>query len=215
MYALVRKAKLAAPGAAEEAARRVREGVVPILRDQPGFRLHLGFLSEACEAVGSLFDDRTAAQAALGRLRAWAAAAMADLMGGEPEVRGGEVVHRRAPASRLGVGEGEALFVTVREYEGVGASEAAMPLLGEHVVPMMEGQPGFRGFWAFCDERDPGHAVSVSLWANRGAAFAAHRRVAEAMEALRDVFPAPPKVTAGAARLVAAAAPTTAAERPG
>ena len=33
--------------------------------------------------------------------------------------------------------------------------------------------------------------------------------------ALRDVFPAPPKVTAGAARLVAAAAPTTAAERPG
>ena len=217
MYALVRKTKLAATGAAEEAARRVREGAVPILRDQPGFRLHLGFLSEASEAVGvSLFDDRTAAQAALGRLRAWAAAAMADLTSGEPEVRGGEVLHRRAPASRLGAGEGEALFVTVREYEGVGASEAAMPLLGERVLPMMEGQPGFRGFWAFCDERDPGHAVSVSLWANRGAAFAAHRRVAEAMEALRDVFPAPPKVTAGAARLVAAAAaPTTAAERPG
>ena len=80
MYALVRKTKLAATGAADEAARRVREGAVPILRDQPGFRLHLGFLSEASEAVGvSLFDDRTAAQAALGRLRAWAAAAMADL----------------------------------------------------------------------------------------------------------------------------------------
>ena len=183
MYALVRKTKLTATGAAEEAARRVRESAVPILRDEPGFRLHLGFVSEACEAVGvSLFDDRTAAQAALGRLLAWAAAAMADLTVGEPEVcGGGEVLHRRAPASRLAAGEGEALFVTVREYEGVGASEAAMPLLGEHVLPMMEGQPGFRGFWAFCDERDPGHAVSVSLWANRGAAFAAHRRVAEAM----------------------------------
>ena len=88
MYALVRKTKLAATGAAEEeAARRVREGAVPILRDQPGFRLHLGFLSEASEAVGvSLFDDRTAAQAALGRLLAWAAAAMANLMESEPEV---------------------------------------------------------------------------------------------------------------------------------
>jgi hypothetical protein len=62
--------------------------------------------------------------------------------------------------------------------------------------------------------RDPGHAASVSLWANRGAAFAADRHVAEAMEALRDVFPAPPKVTAGAARVVAAAAaPTTEAGR--
>ena len=102
MYALVRKTKLAATGAADEAARRVREGAVPILRDQPGFRLHLGFVSEASEAVGvSLFEDRTAAQAALGRLRAWAAAAMTDLTRGEPEVRGGEVVHRRAPASRL------------------------------------------------------------------------------------------------------------------
>ena len=65
MYALLRRSKLAMSGIAEEAARRVREGAVPILRAQPGFRLHLGFLSEACEAVGvSLFDDRASARAA-------------------------------------------------------------------------------------------------------------------------------------------------------
>jgi len=217
VYALVRKAKLARPGAAEEAARRVREGALPLLRDQPGFLLHLGFVSEACEAVGvTLFHDGVAARAALGRLRAWAAAGLGDLTAGEPEVRGGEVLHRRAPAPGLGAGAEEALFATVREYEGVGPSEEAVPLLGERILPVMERQPGFRGFLAFRDERDPGRAVSVSLWATRGAAFAAHQRVAEVVEALRDVFPAPPRITAGAARVVAAAASSsaTAAARP-
>ena len=217
MYALLRKAKLARPDAAEEAARRVREGAVALLRDQPGFRLHLGFVSEACEAVGvSLFDDRGAAQAALGRLRAWAAAHMADLTAGDPEVRGGAVLHQRAAAPGLGgAGAEEALFVTVREYDSVGPSGEAIPLLAERILPVMEGQPGFRGFLAFRDEGDPGRAVSVSLWSGRGAAMAAHQRVAEVMEALRDVFPAPPRITAGAARVVAAAAPSpsTAAER--
>jgi hypothetical protein len=80
VYALLRKAMLAVPGIAEEAAQRVREGAVPILRAQPGFRLHVGFVSEAGEAVGaSLFDDRVAARSALERVLAWAAASMADL----------------------------------------------------------------------------------------------------------------------------------------
>ena len=168
MYALLRRSKLAMPGAAEEAARRVREGAVPILRAQPGFRLHLGFLSEACEAVGvSLFDDRASAQTALEQVRAWAAANMADLTPGEPEVRGGEVSHHHTPARGRGgsggAGAEPALFVVVREYGGVGPSEEALPLLREHVFPALERQPGFRGVWTFRDEAEPEHAVSVSL----------------------------------------------------
>ena len=126
MYALLRKTRLVRPETAEEVARRVREDAVPLLRAQPGFRLHLGFLSEAGEAVGvSLLEDRAAAQAALGRLRAWAAVGLADLAMGEPEVRGGVVLHLGSLASAFG-GEGETLFVTVRQYDGVGASEAAV-----------------------------------------------------------------------------------------
>jgi quinol monooxygenase YgiN len=213
MYALVRKAKLAEPGIAEEATRRVREGAVPILLSQPGFLIHLGFVSEGGEAVGaSLFDDREAALAALGRLRAWAAASMADLTPGEPEVLHGEVRHHEAPAPGLGA-HAEALFVTVREYGGVGPDEEeAIPLLSERFLPAMRSQPGFRGFWAFRDERDPTRAVAVSLWANRGAAMAAHHAVVEITAALRGVFPAPPRITAGAAR-VAAAPQAAAAER--
>jgi hypothetical protein len=33
---------------------------------------------------------------------------------------------------------------------------------------VIERQPGFRGFWAFRDERDPAHAVSASVWNGRG-----------------------------------------------
>ncbi len=93
MYALFRKAKLTEPGAAEEAARRIREGVLPFLRARPGFRLHLGFVGEACEAVGvTLFDDRATALETCERVRAWAVENMRDLTTGEPEVRSGTVL---------------------------------------------------------------------------------------------------------------------------
>ncbi len=106
-------------------------------------------------------------------------------------------------AQALAGGEA-ALFVTVRQYDGVTAAEGAVPLLVERTLSSIERQPGFRGFWAFRDERDPAHAVSVSVWNGRGAALAAHQRALEAMEGLRDLFPAPPKITAGAARIIAA-----------
>ena len=204
MYALLRKNKLVKPGGADEAAKRARDGIVPILKGRPGFRLHLGFVSEASEAVGvTFFDDREPALDAHERVRAWAAENMRDLTPGEPEVRSGAVLLQRGTVQALAGGEA-ALFVTVRQYDGVKAAEGAVPLLVERTLPAIERQPGFRGFWAFRDERDPAHAVSVSLWNGRGAAFAAHQRALEAMEGLRDLFPAPPRVTAGAARLVAA-----------
>ncbi len=205
MYALLRKNKLVEPGGAEEAARRVRHGLVPILKGRPGFRLHLGFVSETSETVGvTFFDDREPALDAHERVRAWAAEHMRDLTPDEPEVRSGAVLlHRGGSAQALAGGEA-ALFVTVRQYDSVGAAAEAVSLLTERTLPAIERQPGFRGFWAFRDERDPAHAVSVSLWNGRGVAFAAHQRALEAMAGLRDLFPAPPRVTAGAARLVAA-----------
>jgi quinol monooxygenase YgiN len=204
MYALLRKTKLIKPDAADGAARRVRDGIVPILRARPGFRLHLGFVSETCETVGvSFYDDRGPAWDAYERVRAWVAENMHDLTPDEPEVRLGAVLLHRGTVQALAGGE-IALFVTIRQYEGTGVSEETAALLTEHTLPIIERQPGFRGFWAFRDERDPAHTVSVSVWNGRGAALAAHQRVLDIMERLRDVFPTAPKITAGAARLIAA-----------
>ena len=116
MYALLRKNKLAKPGGADEAARRAHDGIVPILKGRPGFRLHLGFVSEASEAVGAtFFDDRGPALDAHERVRAWAAEHMRDLTPGEPEVRSGAVLLRRGGAAQALAGAEAALFVTVRQ----------------------------------------------------------------------------------------------------
>jgi quinol monooxygenase YgiN len=207
VYALLRKAKLVEPDAAEQAERRVRAGMVPMLRAARGFRLHLGFISEAAEAVGvTLCCDRNAAMETYEQVRTWVAENMRDLTLGEGEVRFGDVSLYRGGPQGLGGGNA-ALFVTIRQYEGVGASEEAVPLLSEHTLPVIERHPGFRAYYAFRDERDPHHAVSVSLWRDRGAALAAHQRVLEAMAALRDVFPTRPTITAGAARVIIGSCP--------
>jgi quinol monooxygenase YgiN len=91
-----------------------------------------------------------------------------------------------------------------------GPDEEAIPLIRVHTYPIMQRQPGFRGFYAFRDEAEPEHGVSISLWSSRGAAIAAHQRVLEAMAILSEVTPAPPKVTAGAARVVAVVPPVKA-----
>jgi hypothetical protein len=149
VYALLRKAKLAEPGAAEEVARRIGEGVVSALLGRPGFRFHLGFVSEVSEAVGvTVFDDRATALEAFEWLRAWAARNLRDLTVGEPEVHSGEVVLRRG-AAQWGSDLEAMLFVTIRQYEGVGPSEEALPLLAEHTLPVIEGHPGFLSFYAF------------------------------------------------------------------
>lgn len=206
MYALLRKARLVEPGAAREAERRVRAGMVPMLRAARGFRLHLGFISEGGETVGiTLWDDRGAAMEICDRIRAWVAEAMRDLTAGETELRFGEVSLRQGAVPGGGIGGDAALFVTIRQYDGVGPSEEAVPLLSEHTLPVIAHHPGFRAFYAFRDERDPHHAVSVSLWRDRGSALAAHQRVLEAMEALRAMFPTRPTITVGAARIVAGA----------
>jgi hypothetical protein len=99
VYALLRKSKLPEPGGADEAARRARDGIVPVLKGRPGFRLHLGFVSERSETVGvTLYDGREPALEALERARAWAAEHMRDLAPGEPEVRSGTVLLRRGGA---------------------------------------------------------------------------------------------------------------------
>jgi hypothetical protein len=204
VFALLRKTKLIEPGAAEEAARRIRDGLVPILKERPGFRLHLGFVSEACETVGlTLYDDRDPALDAYQCVRGWVTVNMRDLTPDEPEVRLGAVLLDRGIVRPVFGGEA-ALFVTMRQYVCLWAAEEAIPLLTERILPLIGRQPGFQAFWAFRDEYDAAHVISVSVWSGRGSAFAAHERVLEITEPLCSMFSTSPKVTAGAARLLVA-----------
>lgn len=91
MFVVIRRYSTAARP--EEVARRVGEGLVPILKDLPGYRAYYVFVGEDGRPVSaSLTRDRAAAQAANDRVRAWVAAHMADLLPDPPEIMMGEML---------------------------------------------------------------------------------------------------------------------------
>lgn len=91
MFVVIRT--YAAGGRPEEIARRVGEGLVPILREQPGFRAYYAFVSEDGKPVSvSVCDSRQSAMRANDRAQAWVAANMRDMIPDPPEVMMGPML---------------------------------------------------------------------------------------------------------------------------
>ena len=91
MFVVIRR--YAAGARAGEVARRVGEGLVPILAKLPGFRAYYCFVGEDGRPVSvSIVDSRAAAVVANERAREWVAANMADLLPDPPEVTMGEML---------------------------------------------------------------------------------------------------------------------------
>ena len=91
MFVVIRR--YAAGARAGEVARRVGEGLVPILTRLPGFRAYYCFVGEDGRPVSvSIVESRAAAVAANERARGWVAANMADLIPDPPEVAMGEML---------------------------------------------------------------------------------------------------------------------------
>ncbi len=91
MFAVVRR--YAAGPRAAEVARRVGEGLVPVLKDLPGYRAYYVFVGEDGRPVAvSVVASRTDAVLANRRVRDWVAENMADLLPDPPEVAMGEVL---------------------------------------------------------------------------------------------------------------------------
>ena len=88
MFVTIRR--YAAGARADEVARRVGEGLVPVLQQQPGFRAYYAFMGEDGHPVSVSIVD--AAVVANERAREWVAANMADLIPDPPEVSMGEML---------------------------------------------------------------------------------------------------------------------------
>ena len=111
MFVIIRR--YAAGARAGEVARRVGEGLVPILTKLPGFRAYYCFVGEDGRPVSvSIVESRAAAVAANERVREWVGANMADLIPDPPEVAMGEMLVDAAT------------FDEDQEEERDGASEA-------------------------------------------------------------------------------------------
>jgi len=175
-------------------APQVREGLVPLLRETPGFRRYCALASEDGHIVSvSVFDDWTSADVANSRVHQWVAANLRDALPDSPEVLAGEV-RRDIPAQ--GQGGGEGLYVVIRQYEGVQSAERLTTLADEHVVPVIRQTPGQRGHYVFFAGGQ--RVVAVSMFDSRDNAIRGSDQVVGIMRArAKEVAPNPPRVTAG------------------
>ena len=208
MYVVIRRTKLT--GSAEEAVRRTRDHILPLVEGRPGFRGYCAFLSEQGDAAFSvsIFDDKGTAMDAHGRVRERVEANMRDLMPEAPEVRAGETVF--ASISHLQEqtkDRQQALFVVLRSYSGLpGQAEASHSGVSQRTLPAVTDAPGFRGFYAFRDEAEPDRAFSVSLFDTRDDAVRSHERVVGIMrEQLGEMAYDTPDATMGETVVLAAA----------
>jgi heme-degrading monooxygenase HmoA len=208
MYVVIRRTKLS--GSAEEAARRARDHIVPLVQGRPGFRGYCAFATEQGDAAYSIsvFDDRDSAMDAHERVRRWIEANMRDLLPEEPEVVAGEAVfHEVAQPREQMKDRQQPLFAVIRAYEGItGQTETMHSAVSEHALPAVTDSPGFRGFYAFRDEADPNRAVSVTLFDSREDAMRSHERVVGIMrERLGEMAYRPPRVAVGETVVLATA----------
>ena len=99
MYAVIRKFnRMRSP---EEAARRAEAGLIPILRQSPGFRGYYVVRSGEMIVSISMFDTQDAVQDAHLRAVGWIKDNLSDLVDGEPEVISGEVVVSAAAPAEM------------------------------------------------------------------------------------------------------------------
>jgi quinol monooxygenase YgiN len=208
MYVVIRKTGLT--GSPEEAARRTRNHIVPLLLERPGFRGYCAFVTEQGDAAYSvsIFDDKDTAMDAHQRVRSWVNANMRDLMPEEPEVVAGETVFDSiAHPQDQRANQQESLFLVIRTYRGLpGQTETMHSMVSQHTLPAITSASGFRGFYAFRDETNPDRAVSLTLFDTREEAIHSHEQVVGIMrEMLGEMVYQPPRVAIGETMVLAAA----------
>jgi heme-degrading monooxygenase HmoA len=200
-YLTVRRYKGSGPP--EEIGRRVREGLLPALRQQVGFQAYFAARFDGGGGVFSVsvFDDRDAMTAANAVGLDWVRANLADLLVGTPEVMTSDVkVHLDAQQP------GRDAYVIVRMTDDLGPASGVLPTVQERLVPLTLAQPGFRHLYTGRDEARPDRSITVSVFANRDTATAAHAQVVALMAQHRDVWPNPSRIILAGEVLVSAIA---------
>ena len=92
MFAAVRVYEGINQSVGEETVRRVREGLIPLLRPVPGFvDYHLVEAGDGTWVSISLFEDRAGADASTQTAGSWVRENLADLVQAAPRVITGEV----------------------------------------------------------------------------------------------------------------------------
>src|SRR5215204_5908581 len=164
MYVIIRRYS-GKGGLMDRLAPQVRDGLVPLLRQVPGFRSYCALASEDGHLVSvSAFDDRSNADAANDKVREWVAATMRDALPDPPEVLAGEVRRELTGQAQSGAEGG---YVAIRQYDGVRSIERLSTLADEHVLPVIRQAPGLRRHYTLTSGQEYGQVVAVSVFDTR------------------------------------------------
>jgi ketosteroid isomerase-like protein len=131
MFATIRRYQGLNPGQTAETVNRVKEGLLPILTEQPGFASYHAIDAGNEVAISvSIYESRAAADAANQAAAAWVQGNLADLVG-PGEVTVGEVL-----ASATGTNDQRNLDLIRQGYEAFGRGDipGLLALLDDQVV---------------------------------------------------------------------------------
>jgi heme-degrading monooxygenase HmoA len=190
----------------EIVARKVEEGLVPMLKGMPGFRSHCAAVSEDGDGLSvTVFDDSAQATRANERVRGWGRANLRDLLPDLPEVIAGECgIAEVSPGWRAG--RGQPPYVVVRAFADLGPVEETREIVRRHALPLITGSPGFRAVYMFRDEQERSRGATVALFDTRADAMRSHERSLQVLREEAGVMaPAAPRAATGRAIVFAAA----------
>ncbi|WP_043345045.1 antibiotic biosynthesis monooxygenase [Belnapia moabensis] len=161
-----------AAGMTAEAAPKAQHGLVPILKDQPGFYGYAAFGSEQGDIVSvSVWESGTAAAEARPKIGEWVSGNLAGLS--QPTERFLGDVGPHAMATPQSGGSAQSLYCMVRKAENLPSTAIQQPVV-EEMLATTQKVPGFRGAYWLRSADDQTRGASVLFFDNREHAWEAH-----------------------------------------
>ena len=163
-----------------EAAPKVQQGFVPLLKGQQGFHGYAAFASEQGDVVAlTIWEDAEALTNSREKIRAWVAGNLTGF--DEPTERFHGEVGQHALAAPQSGGQGQSLYCLIRKAENLPA-EAMQRAARDEMLAAAQKAPGFRGVYYIRSADNPALGASVLFCDTREHAAAVHEMTADIMK---------------------------------
>jgi heme-degrading monooxygenase HmoA len=171
-------------GSIGEAAPKVQQGLVPLLKGQPGFHGYATFATDQGDVVAlTIWESAEALTKSREKIHSWVADNLTAVgIGiGEPTERFHGEVGQHALASPQSGGQGQSLYCLIRKAENLPA-EAMQRAVRDEMLAAAQKAPGFRGVYYIRSGDNPSLGASVLFCDTREHASAVHETTAAIMK---------------------------------
>jgi hypothetical protein len=169
-----------AAGKIGDAAPKVQQGFVPLLKAQPGFLGYAAFASKQGDIIAlGIWEDIGALTNSRGKMAEWVQTNLAEFA--EPSERFNGEVGQHALAAPQSGGQDQSLYCLIRRAENLPA-EAMQRAVRDEMLATAQKAPGFRGIYYVRSGENPALGASVLFCDTRVHATAIHEITAAIMK---------------------------------